>query len=54
MEAGGYLSHGAIVAREFGIPAVVNVQGILEHVATGDMLDVDASRGTVRRQPPAG
>lgn len=49
MEAGGYLSHGAIVAREFGIPAIVNVQGIMRHVATGDMLDVDASRGTVRR-----
>lgn len=49
MEAGGYLSHGAIVAREFGIPAVVNVQGILRHVVSGDMLEVDAARGTVRR-----
>ncbi|WP_343499315.1 PEP/pyruvate-binding domain-containing protein [Achromobacter denitrificans] len=49
MEAGGYLSHGAIVAREFGIPAVVNAQGVLRQVATGDVLDVDASRGLVRR-----
>lgn len=49
MEAGGYLSHGAIVAREFGIPAVVNVQGILQQVATGDLLEVDAASGTVRR-----
>ncbi|WP_454694498.1 PEP/pyruvate-binding domain-containing protein [Achromobacter aegrifaciens] len=49
MEAGGYLSHGAIVAREFGIPAVVNVQGIMQQVTTGDVLEVDASRGTVRR-----
>ncbi|MBO1014344.1 pyruvate, water dikinase [Achromobacter sp. SD115] len=49
MEAGGYLSHGAIVAREFGIPAVVNVQGIMQQVATGDVLEVDASRGMVRR-----
>jgi pyruvate,water dikinase len=49
MEAGGYLSHGAIVAREFGIPAIVNVQGILDQVATGDVLEVDASRGAVRR-----
>jgi pyruvate,water dikinase len=49
MEAGGYLSHGAIVAREFGIPAIVNVQGIMRQVATGDVLEVDASRGTVRR-----
>ena len=49
MEAGGYLSHGAIVAREFGIPAVVNVQGVMRQVATGDVLDVEASRGLVRR-----
>lgn len=54
MEAGGYLSHAAIVAREFGIPAVVNVQGILQGIATGDMLDVDASQGTVSRVPDAG
>ncbi|SEI38381.1 PEP/pyruvate-binding domain-containing protein [Achromobacter sp. NFACC18-2] len=51
MEAGGYLSHAAIVAREFGVPAVVNVQGILQGVATGDMLAVDAVRGVVRRVP---
>lgn len=51
MEAGGYLSHGAIVAREFGIPAVVNVQGILQQVASGDWLEVDARRGVVRRVP---
>ncbi|KRC68270.1 pyruvate water dikinase [Achromobacter sp. Root83] len=54
MEAGGFLSHAAIVAREFGIPAVVNVQGILQGVATGDMLDVDASRGTISRMPDGG
>ncbi|MGB3435829.1 PEP-utilizing enzyme, partial [Achromobacter sp.] len=54
MEAGGYLSHGAIVAREFGIPAVVNVQGIMRQIATGDVLEVDASRGTVRRLARAG
>lgn len=51
MEAGGYLSHAAIVAREFGIPAVVNVQGILKGIVTGDMLDVDAARGIVSRAP---
>jgi pyruvate,water dikinase len=55
MEAGGYLSHGAIDAREFGIPTVVNVQGILRQVASGDWREVDAARGTVRRLPaPAG
>src|SRR5262249_11678090 len=29
LEVGGYLSHGAIVAREYGIPAVVNLPGVL-------------------------
>ncbi|MGH8143327.1 MAG: PEP-utilizing enzyme, partial [Steroidobacteraceae bacterium] len=48
-ETGGYLSHGAIVAREFGIPAVVNVPGILAQISDGDTLEVDGSRGTVRR-----
>ena len=49
METGGYLSHGAIVAREFGIPAVVNLPGILATVSDGDTLEVDGGRGTVRR-----
>ena len=48
METGGYLSHGAIVAREFGIPAVVNLPGILAHVRDGDEVEVDAARGVVR------
>ena len=30
VETGGYLSHGAIVAREFALPAVVNLPGILD------------------------
>lgn len=49
METGGFLSHGAIVAREFGIPAVVNLPGILNQIRNGDLLDVDGSQGTVRR-----
>ncbi|WZB71209.1 PEP-utilizing enzyme [Achromobacter xylosoxidans] len=49
MEAGGYLSHGAIVAREFGIPALASVPGILDAVADGDLLDVDAGAGRVSR-----
>jgi pyruvate,water dikinase len=49
METGGYISHGAIVARELGIPAVVNLPGILEQLRTGDSLEVDATRGIVRR-----
>jgi pyruvate,water dikinase len=47
METGGYLSHGAIVAREYGIPAVVNVPGLLERINDGQRLHVDGDAGTV-------
>jgi rifampicin phosphotransferase len=47
MEAGGVLSHGAIVAREFGIPAVAGFPGILQQVKTGQRLRIDGGRGTV-------
>ncbi|MDH2134237.1 PEP-utilizing enzyme [Sphingobium yanoikuyae] len=47
VENGGYLSHGAIVAREFGIPAVVNLPGILELLHDGELVEVDGDRGYV-------
>ena len=47
METGGYLSHGAIVAREFGIPSVVNIPRIMTAIATGDRLQVDGDLGEV-------
>jgi pyruvate,water dikinase len=47
METGGYLSHGAIVAREYGIPAVANTPGILDAVVDGDDLTVDGDAGRV-------
>ena len=46
-EIGGVLSHGAIVAREFGIPAVVNVQQATQQIHTGDLLRVDGANGQV-------
>ncbi|WP_343547864.1 PEP/pyruvate-binding domain-containing protein [Ralstonia sp.] len=49
METGGYLSHGAIVAREFGIPAVVNVPGIRAQLNDGETIRVDGNAGTVSR-----
>jgi phosphohistidine swiveling domain-containing protein len=54
-ELGGPLSHAAIVARELGVPTVVNVPGITRAVRTGEWLRVDGDRGTVERlpQPPA-
>ncbi|KAK8793315.1 hypothetical protein WA158_004674 [Blastocystis sp. Blastoise] len=44
---GGPLTHGSIVAREMGIPCVVNVQNLMEKVKTGMRIKVDGSKGTV-------
>ncbi len=48
LERGGMLSHGAIVAREFGIPAVVDVQGATEIIGDGQLIEIDGYEGTVR------
>jgi len=47
MEMGGMMSHGAVVAREYGIPAVVGVPDATERIATGQVVSVDGSAGTV-------
>jgi pyruvate,water dikinase len=47
MEMGGAMSHGAVVAREYGIPAVVGVPGATDRIETGESLTVDGSAGTV-------
>ena len=47
MEMGGMMSHGAVVAREYGIPAVVGVAGATEQITTGQRITVDGSAGTV-------
>lgn len=47
IERGGMLSHGAIIAREFGIPAVVGVRGATTQIRNGDGLTVDGDRGVV-------
>jgi pyruvate,water dikinase len=49
MEMGGAMSHGAVVAREYGIPAVVGVAGASEHIQDGETITVDGSQGTVSR-----
>ena len=46
-ESGGPLSHGAIAAREQGIPAVMAVHGAMARLANGQVLRLDGSRGTV-------
>ncbi len=47
VEIGSIVSHGAVVAREIGIPAVLGVPGIVEAVRDGDLLSVDGAAGTV-------
>jgi pyruvate,water dikinase len=48
-ELGGPLSHAAVVAREFGVPSVVNVAGAIRSIRGGDVLRVDGDRGIVER-----
>ena len=53
-EMGGTLSHGAIIAREFGLPAVANVPGITTRLKDGDRISLDAERGEIIVQAQAG
>ena len=45
---GGVLSHAAVVAREFGLPAVVGVAGATDQIADGRIVEIDGARGIVR------
>jgi phosphoenolpyruvate synthase/pyruvate phosphate dikinase len=47
MEMGGPNSHGAVVAREYGIPAVVGVPDATLRLSTGQSITVDGGAGTV-------
>ncbi len=51
MEMGGVISHGAVVAREYGIPAVVGVPDATTRLRTGQRVTVDGAAGTVRELP---
>ncbi|MCI0395829.1 MAG: hypothetical protein L0332_35325 [Chloroflexi bacterium] len=47
LEVGGQLSHGAIVAREYGLPAVVNVPEATRRIQDGQVITVDGTAGKV-------
>lgn len=47
VEMGGTLSHGAIIAREYGLPAVANVSGVTTRLKDGDRITLDAERGEI-------
>ena len=51
-ESGGKESHAAILARSFGIPAIVGLGGLLARVKKGDLLVVDGDMGLVVINPP--
>jgi pyruvate,water dikinase len=46
-EVGGLITHGSVVAREYGIPAVVSVAKATERIRTGQRIRVDGTRGVV-------
>lgn len=48
MEMGGSMSHGAVVAREYGIPAVVGVPNATKTITTGQVIVVDGGAGIVK------
>lgn len=50
-DVGGALSHAAVVAREFGVPAVVGVGVAFRRLRDGMLVEVDGDRGTVRPIP---
>ena len=52
IDIGGSLSHGAIVARELGIPCVINTVDGSRRLRTGDRVTVDGGAGLVRVQLP--
>ena len=51
-DVGGPLSHAAVVAREFGVPAVVGCGVALTTLRDGELVEVDGDRGTVRKLDP--
>ena len=54
IERGSLLSHSAIVARELGLPAIVNIPDLIRRVKDGALVEMDAGRGVVRvlEEPP--
>ena len=48
LEVGGGLQHGAIIAREYGLPCVSGLPGVTEMIKDGDLLEVDGTNGIVR------
>lgn len=52
VERGSLLSHSAIVAREMNIPAIVALDGVMDWLTTGDIVEMDGAAGIVRKVAP--
>ena len=48
-DVGGLLCHAAIVSRELGIPCVVGTKKATKVLNDGDLVEVDANKGIVRK-----
>jgi pyruvate,water dikinase len=48
LEVGGTLQHGAVVARELGLPCVAGIEGITTAIKDGQLIEVDGYQGTVK------
>jgi len=46
-EIGGMMTHGAVITREYGIPAIVGVEGATKKLKTGDKIILDADTGRI-------
>ena len=47
-EVGGMLSHAAVTAREYGLPAVLGVPDATKRIRDGQLVEVDGAEGLVR------
>ena len=48
-EVGGLTCHAAVVSREFGIPCIVALKNAMINFKDGDMVEVDANKGIVKK-----
>jgi len=50
VEFGSTVSHAAIIAREYGIPAVMGVAGVTRILQNGELITIDGSQGLIQRE----
>jgi phosphohistidine swiveling domain-containing protein len=48
-EEGGITSHASVVSREMNVPCIVGISGVTERLKDGDLVEVDADKGVVRK-----